>query len=234
MADVQIENGYTKIANQILENIVRLPMNGTQLKIIMVIWRNTYGFSRKEAELSESYISKATGIDRRNVRREIAGLIINNIVVVVKEAGFTSPRIIKFNKNYDEWERANLPPEGKYNPEGEEATTPGGEFTPQQRKNLKKELKKYIYTDDFEKFYSVYPRAEEKQRTFKNWNTYLKNFTVEELIQAGINYRNKVTQAGTERQFIKTSANFLGREGFFKDYIEYKTPAVNDYADVKR
>ncbi len=91
-----------------------------------------------------------------------------------------------------------------------------------------------IYTTDFEKFYSKYPRAEEKQRTFKNWKTCLKKFSAEELIQAGTNYKNKVAQAGTNRQFIKTSANFLGREGFFKDYIDYKTPAVNDYADVKR
>lgn len=150
MADVQIENGYTRIANEILDAIAKHPLNGTQHRIIDVIWRYTYGFNRKEAELSESFIAKATGIDRRNIRRELIQLINMNLIIVAKEADFKSPRIIRFNKNYDSWVRVNLPPQGKKASEGKNAATPGGELaptpegelTPQERNTLKKTIKK--------------------------------------------------------------------------------------------
>ena len=39
MADVQTENGYTKIANEILDQTSRLHLNGTQYSILLTIWR---------------------------------------------------------------------------------------------------------------------------------------------------------------------------------------------------
>lgn len=102
-----------------------------------------------------------------------------------------------------------------------------------QPKESIKESIKYIYTHDFEKFYSLYPRAEEKQRTYKNWKTCLKEERPDILIQAGINYKDKVTGERTEKRFIKTSANFLGRDKFYKDYIDYKASDASKYADVK-
>ena len=67
MANPQKENGYTPIANEILEQLVRLPLNGTQWDIIIVICRYTYGYSRKEHPVSESFIAKVTGISKRHI-----------------------------------------------------------------------------------------------------------------------------------------------------------------------
>lgn len=77
-----------------------------------------------------------------------------------------------------------------------------------------------IYTSDFEKFYQEYPRPEDKRRTFNNWKTCLKTYTVDQLMAACRNY--KAAKAGTERQYLKSSANFLGREKPFEDYIKSK------------
>jgi len=41
MANPQKENGYTPVANEILDELVKLPLNGTQLRIICVVWRFT-------------------------------------------------------------------------------------------------------------------------------------------------------------------------------------------------
>lgn len=76
---------------------------------------------------------------------------------------------------------------------------------------------KYIYTADFEKFYSLYPNSQSKQQSFKNWKTCLKEHSVEELLEASENYKNSVE--GRDRQFIKTSSNFLGRDKFYIDYL---------------
>jgi len=104
MADVQLENGYVRIANSILEALARMPLNGTQWRILMVVIRYTYGFHRKECELSESFLSKATGIHCKQVGRELSGLINNNILIVKKPASFSSPRVLAFNKDFETWQ----------------------------------------------------------------------------------------------------------------------------------
>ncbi|KPU43014.1 bacteriophage replication protein O [Oxobacter pfennigii] len=103
MSKPQLEDGYTKIANELLEQIYKLPLNGTQFRIIAVIIRYTYGYSRKEHEMSESFISSNSGIYKRQVQRALKELIESKIITVVKEASFNSSRVIAINKNYAEW-----------------------------------------------------------------------------------------------------------------------------------
>lgn len=43
MASPQIENGYTTIANEILDHLYKQPLNGTELKVVMCILRYTFG-----------------------------------------------------------------------------------------------------------------------------------------------------------------------------------------------
>ena len=100
------------------------------------------------------------------------------------------------------------------------------------RKPNKKNIKniKNTYTTEFENFYNTYPRPEDKRRTFNNWMACLKTYLPNQLIQAAINYKNK--KAGTDLQFLKSSANFLGKEKPFEDYIpkqpaEEKSTVVN-------
>lgn len=58
MASPQIENGYTTIANEILDHLYKQPLNGTELKVVMCILRYTFGFRRKSHKLSASFIAK--------------------------------------------------------------------------------------------------------------------------------------------------------------------------------
>lgn len=81
----------------------------------------------------------------------------------------------------------------------------------------KKNIKKEEYTSEFEIFYKTYPRPEDKHRTFTNWKSQLKQYSVEQLMIATRNYNT--VKAGTEIQFIKSSANFLGRDKIFEDYL---------------
>ncbi|WP_052659418.1 replication protein [Bacillus alveayuensis] len=101
MADVQLENGYTKIANEILERMALTKLSPIQYRLIFVIWRYTYGFNRKEHEFSLSFLSKATKYDQRQLQRELAKLEQRKIILQKVQPG--KPRIISFNKNYDEW-----------------------------------------------------------------------------------------------------------------------------------
>ncbi|MED3716063.1 replication protein [Geobacillus thermodenitrificans] len=103
MADVQLENGYTKIANEILERLALTKLSPTQFRLILAIWRYTYGFNRKDHEMSLSFLAEATGIHKQRVKQELDKLIENNIVIVTEEGSFSKSRKLAFNKDYDTW-----------------------------------------------------------------------------------------------------------------------------------
>jgi phage replication O-like protein O len=103
MANPQVENGYTRIANEILEQVTKANLNGTQFRIVMVIWRYTYGFRETAHELSYSFIAQAIGIKNKAVvQRELNAMIKGKIICVVGK-GSRGANVLSFNKNYEEW-----------------------------------------------------------------------------------------------------------------------------------
>jgi len=154
MANPQKENGYTAIANEILEHIVKARLNATQFRIIMVVWRYTYGFKRKEHDLSAEFLAEAIGSDRRQIRRELKALEEKGIIFqIIKPCVY---RKIGFNKDYSQWQVLTG---GESTPRGESTPTAGGESTlstrgestPQERK--KEKFKESIYMTP-EKFFN--------------------------------------------------------------------------------
>ncbi len=151
MADVQLKNGYTRVANELLDVVIKTLSNATHLKIVLVCWRYLYGFQRKQAELSESFIARVTGISKRYISQELKVLINAKIIIVIKESTYTSPRILSFNKNYDEWEYRTIVPQVNQNStvEPEQGTTveqllntTGEQLFYQEKKTLNKTIKK--------------------------------------------------------------------------------------------
>lgn len=103
MASPQTQNGYTSIANEILEQIARRRFNGVQRSIIDVIWRYTYGFRRKEHQLANGFIAEAIDADLKGVKVELTRLIEWQVITVTKEGAGSRPRTLAFNKNYEQW-----------------------------------------------------------------------------------------------------------------------------------
>lgn len=114
MASPQLKNGHTRIANEILNEIMKTNLNGTQFRLVLAIWRYTYGFQRKTNEMSISFLAKTIDANRTQLNRELAALIDRNIITVI-EIGTKGARIMGFNKNHKEWDEQipskNLAPE---------------------------------------------------------------------------------------------------------------------------
>lgn len=108
MAGPQIEDGYTRIANEILEYVMKTSLNGTQFRLVIAAWRYTYGFRRKEHELSLGFLAGQIGASRSQVDRELS-VLIERRIFKVEGAGKRGARIIRFNKNFVEWEAQNKP-----------------------------------------------------------------------------------------------------------------------------
>jgi len=76
----QLEDGYTKIANDILEGILLADLNKEELKIVMAIIRKTYGWNKKTDKISFSQLATLTGIDRRHISRGVKSLLYRDFI----------------------------------------------------------------------------------------------------------------------------------------------------------
>jgi phage replication O-like protein O len=120
----QLEKGHTRIANELLEAIIAYPFNATELKIIFVVIRKTYGWKKKTAPISYGHLAKLIGIDKRHVRRSLNKLIHDRIIL--KERNRTS-NILGLNKHYLGWKLwITLKDRGLYTPKVGADTPSGG------------------------------------------------------------------------------------------------------------
>lgn len=103
MANIKLENGFTMIANELLEVITASDFTLRQIKILLSLIRYTYGFNRTEAELSLRYLEQSTGIQYRNLSQVIKKLIKLNVIRARKSDSFNQARIISLNLDYDTW-----------------------------------------------------------------------------------------------------------------------------------
>lgn len=103
MAKPQIENGYTKIANELLEAILRAKFQYQELKILLAIVRLTYGWSRKEAEISYGTLARLTGFKRQNVLIACQSLEKDFVLIIKKGEGRFKTNVLSVNKNFSDW-----------------------------------------------------------------------------------------------------------------------------------
>ena len=104
MASPQKENGYTSIANELLEQIYRRRFSASQLKILLLVIRFTYGFNRKTATLSNTFIAAGTGMHEITVSKEVGTLLHDNVLKLYKKPSFHNSRVIGINKDYESWQ----------------------------------------------------------------------------------------------------------------------------------
>lgn len=111
----QVQDGFVKIANELYFAILAVKINLTELKIILVILKLTYGFGRKVFPIKLSEFENLTGIKRQNCWRSIQSLAEKNMITVIpgdyselKSLGviptdYSQCRIYGINKKYLKW-----------------------------------------------------------------------------------------------------------------------------------
>ena len=93
MKKPEYRKGYTNISNDLMDNICKLPLNGTDIKVILCIFRYTAGVGRKSCKLSGSSIAKWGNCDLRAVKRALKKL--------QEKKGKAAE--IMINKDYKQW-----------------------------------------------------------------------------------------------------------------------------------
>lgn len=149
MAGQKLDEPYTRIANEILEEVARRKFNGTQHSILLIVWRYTYGFNRKSHELSVTFLAEAIQSDPKGVKRELNRLLERKVLKVTKVAHGKRSRMIGFNKYFSQWLEGEIPPPKKPKSSGGQSSPSEGANPPPvegdsspPKKERKKTLKK--------------------------------------------------------------------------------------------
>ncbi len=244
MNDVQLENGYTRIANELLTVIYSTNFNATQLKIILCIIRYTYGFRRVSHNISISFLSKATGVSKRYISDELKKMIDNKVVTVIQEHSTTTSRILKLNKNYSQWigyrttlQQANNTSTDEQlitTTDEEHFTTTDEQYFIQERKKekLKENSANNLIDDFFEQLWKLYPNKKGKSTVSKKSKKAIYEIGIEKMTKAIDNYK-KDLQANTWKQAMNGSTFFNGRyEDYFETVQQEEPDMISIYPDL--
>lgn len=227
MANPQKEEGYTSIANAILEALCYSNLSARELRIILCIIRFTYGFHEKEKQLSLSFIEKQTGIKKAHISETLKQLEKCHIITILKNKGIT-PQTISFQKNYEKWrvtETVTVPKKVTVGlPLGVTVVLPTGVTN---KENTKENTKENIYIehlpDWFEEVWAAYPNKKGKKNISKKCYKEIEAAGKEKLLKCIENIK-AFKEKNTWYSYQHGSTFF---NGGWKDYVEPEEEEVS-------
>ena len=93
--------GFTMINNHVLEAAIRHNFTSVQHKILLYLFRVTYGWQRKAVKLNSKDAAKETNLNYKLFSRALGQLKDKN--VVIQDEG----RMVSINENIEEWKPGN-------------------------------------------------------------------------------------------------------------------------------
>ena len=98
-----LDDGFTRIANELLEAVMRAGLSQHQLLVFMAVMRKTYGFNKKSDWVSNEQLSELLGILPHKCSAAKSVLVKRGILT-------QTGRVIGINKTVSEW--SSLPVKG--------------------------------------------------------------------------------------------------------------------------
>ena len=96
----EIDDGHTKIANELLDAIIHFDFSKRQLKILLFIMRKTYGWNKLVDDISRSQIADATNFKSPHITTTIKELLDMNVIII---SDGVYAKKYQINKYYNEW-----------------------------------------------------------------------------------------------------------------------------------
>lgn len=98
MANPQVEHGHIRIANEIIDEVLRRDFSKRQQSILHFIWRLSYGTNKKWATIPRLKDFALCGVSQQNVRTELEHLETCGVIFWDRDSNR-----FEFNKNHREW-----------------------------------------------------------------------------------------------------------------------------------
>ena len=96
----QLEDGYVRIANELLEALAHTRIPGEARQVFDCIVRKTYGWGKKTDTISLSQFCVSTGLKKPTIIRAIKKLLSMNLIIKKDNGAIAKYGI---NKNYLTW-----------------------------------------------------------------------------------------------------------------------------------
>lgn len=110
---------YFKVPNEYQDALCQIRIPGQAGQVLAVIIRFTYGWKKKEADVSFKTFRKRTGMDNRHIARARNRLIQMNIITVAKK-GNKKKAYYRIQTDYTKWKP--LPKKARGKPSSKKAT----------------------------------------------------------------------------------------------------------------
>jgi phage replication O-like protein O len=222
MASPQLETGYCKISNELMDALCLIRIPGEARQCLDAIFRLSYGFNKKMVNISISRISNITGLPRPSVSRGLSKLLDMNIIIKNTNGYINS---IGINKDYETWKVSTkkLTHQNVNKKDNRTVYKLANKSVYEKATHKRHKDKIHIYEQFFiEKFWPIYPKRNGKKlgkdQTLKCIIQNVKINELDLLHQAVRNYANSKEAKGgfpkDPKRFIKNS------DWFWRDWIE--------------
>lgn len=211
MANPQAEDGYTRIANEIMDALARIRIPGEARQVLDVILRKTYGWNKRTDRISLSQFVEGTGLSKVHISQAIDKLINLNLIITEKGKGSITEKgkaisyIYEFNKDFDSWQplpkKVTLPKKVKSITEKGNKPLPKKGTTKDtiQKKEKKKKDMIFFLPEDIDKnVWNAF--VEMRSKIKKPLTEYAKILIVEELNKIGQD-KNEVLKKSIENSW---------------------------------
>ncbi|MFM0044086.1 replication protein [Paraburkholderia sediminicola] len=235
-ASPQLENGYTRLANELLDALISAGLTARQWAVVMAIIRKTYGFNKTSDEIGLSQLSAMTGLDKSNLSRTVREL---EGAKVIHRGDGTHGHTLGLNKKHKQWELSNQQPKlSKRQPLSDQQpgvvviTTLGvvdstihglseqqPQYTPlktSQKTTPKDNLLRSL-RERFEIFYAGYPKKKSKGAAEKAFAKCKPDEQLFADIMSGLE-RAKTSVEWLDKTYIPYPASWLNDGGWADDY----------------
>jgi phage replication O-like protein O len=102
-ASPQLEDGYVRIANELYDAILEKLSSYRHVKVVMAVIRKTYGYGKKEDDITISQLASLTGIHRNHVGATIKSLEQMRVINPVRAGQYGL--VIGINKHHGQWQK---------------------------------------------------------------------------------------------------------------------------------
>jgi phage replication O-like protein O len=213
----QLEDGHTRIANELLEEIISFDFSKRQYKVVLFVIRKTYGWNKKADVMSLSQIVDGTRIDRANSSRTVNELCEMNVLLKQQQK---NGQLVKLNKNYGEWRGLpNQQPVAKTATEGLPKQQLSVAKIATTKDKPKNNTKDNICSSAFAACWQEYPRKISKGAAEKAFKKLGSDRNLFEVIFRAIKAQKATpgTRLSAESQFIPHFSTWLNGQGWLDE-----------------
>ncbi len=248
----QLEHGYTRVANELLEAITMAPFGRNQYKVLMVLIRKTYGFNKTSDQLALSQIQLRAGISKTQTSVAVAELVKLNVLIA---GDGRYAREFSINKAYGKWDasvrvdlsvlssenrNSEVPESGTQGSENRNSGVPKTGTTKdtskrQDQKTTPKDILSRSLRERFEIFWAGYPKRKSKKAAEKAFAKLSPDEQLLTDLMAGLG-RAKKSGQWANPQYIPHAASWLNAGGWMDEiqsaYTDAELAVIRGFNEV--